>query len=228
MKLIFIHGSGGSSVVWEQQTDVFEGAIALDLPGHPEGELLPSVEAYALWLSGYLDQLNEAEVVLIGHSLGSAIVMALAQKGHPALKGLVLIGAGARLKVMPGLLQSLDAHENGDGLIPEAFLTMNQGVPKQHAERINASMRTNGAKALLSDLRACDAFDVMDSLSCLTLPTQIVVGDQDSMTPPKYAKFLYEHIDGSQLALVPGGSHMVLAEQADVVNGVISRFVSQL
>lgn len=228
MKLIFIHGSGGSGMVWQQQTDVFEGAVAPDLPGHPKGEVLASVDAYAQWLSAYLDELNEPDIVLIGHSLGSAITMTLAMKGHPSLKGMVLIGAGARLRVTPGLLQNLEAAANIDALIPEDFLAINNEVPRYHAERINAAMKANGVSTLLSDLRACDAFDLMGGLCDIVLPTQIIVGDQDSMTPPKYAKFLYENIAGSKLALIPGGSHMVFAEQADVVNGLIFQFVGRL
>ena len=80
MKLIFIHGSGGGSIVWEEQLACFSNAEAISLPGHPEGEACDTVEAYAQYLSHYLDQQEDSDVVLVGHSLGSAVVMQAAAR----------------------------------------------------------------------------------------------------------------------------------------------------
>ena len=56
MKLVFVHGSGGTGVVWKHQTEFFRDADAVNLPGHlSDGEACTSVEEYAAWLHGYVD-----------------------------------------------------------------------------------------------------------------------------------------------------------------------------
>jgi len=101
MKLIFIHGSGGCKEVWCYQTKYFPDAAAIDLPGHPEGEPRTSVDSYVEWLRGYIKDRGYSDVVLAGHSLGSAIAQLYALKYAEDLKGLILIGSGARLRVVP-------------------------------------------------------------------------------------------------------------------------------
>ncbi|MCK4964895.1 MAG: alpha/beta hydrolase, partial [Dehalococcoidia bacterium] len=101
MKLIFIHGSGGCKEVWHYQTKHFPNADVINLPGHPEGEQRTSVDGYVEWLRGYVQDRGYSDVVLVGHSLGSAIAQLYALKYPEDLKGLILIGGGARLRVHP-------------------------------------------------------------------------------------------------------------------------------
>lgn len=50
MKLIFIHGSGGFKESWKHQTDYFKDSEALNLPGHPDGETLETIDECVEWL----------------------------------------------------------------------------------------------------------------------------------------------------------------------------------
>ena len=50
MQLIFIHGSGGCKESWQNQVRYFEGSEAVNLPGHPDGDLCPSIEEYVIWV----------------------------------------------------------------------------------------------------------------------------------------------------------------------------------
>ncbi|KZZ79754.1 hypothetical protein A3766_25390 [Oleiphilus sp. HI0132] len=227
MKLVFIHGSGMNSVVWEQQLVHFSHSEAVDLPGHPNGPKLKTMEDYVQSVGTYLDTLDD--VILVGHSLGSAVVLALAAQGHRSLKGMVLIGAGARSKVLPTLLDKLtDLFAKGDDRIPESVLAMNHRIDEPLRSKINAAMQENGAGVLLRDLQACNGFDLMNELASIDLPSLIIVGDQDIMTPPKYADYLKKALANASLALIPGGSHMVFAEQADEVNARIDSFINTL
>lgn len=228
MKLIFLHGSGCSPIVWEQQLAHFGQGIALSLPGHPEGEAFDNVEASAKWLHEILDQAPSDEVVLVGHSLGSAIALQAAIIGHTAIKGLVLIGSGARLKVLPAILQGLSYCINKGLDIPDAVLASNQGIAEPWRSRINTDIKNNGVKTLLRDFTACDHFDVMQRVSDLNIPARVIVGEKDQMTPPKYAQFLQDSLPQSELQIIEGGSHMVFAEQAGKVNRIIDEFVAGL
>ena len=80
---------------------------------------------------------------------------------------------------------------------------------------------------LYGDLMACDAFDVMDQLSRLSLSTLIVCGSDDKMTPLRYSEFLRDHIHGACLEVVPNAGHMVMLEQPDLVSDLLADFLIQ-
>ena len=228
MNLIFIHGSGCSKNVWDQQLSYFDGSIALDLPGRPSGEPLESATELAQWLIDYITDHALENVVLVGHSLGAAVVMQAALLNDKHLKGMVLIGSGARLKVIPQLITSLSALADQSASIPDSFLQANQHIPEPFKTNINEAIKKNGARIMLNDFKVCDKFDVMDQLASLHLPVKIIVGEKDSMTPVKYASFLHERIDQSELTVIEGGTHMVFAEQAALVNEQIEAFIASL
>ncbi len=72
MQLVFIHGSGGCRESWKSQTQHFEGSEAINLPGHPDGDLCPTIEEYTQWLHRYVQGKGYEDLVLIGHSLGKS------------------------------------------------------------------------------------------------------------------------------------------------------------
>jgi pimeloyl-ACP methyl ester carboxylesterase len=86
----------------------------------------------------------------------------------------------------------------------------------------------NTPAAFLNDLKACNAFDVMEALSTITVPVLAIVGDQDIMTPPKYTRFMVEKITGARSVIIPGGTHFVFAEKPAEVNQAIEGFVRSL
>ena len=234
MNLIFVHGSGCSKNVWDQQLSFFDGSIALDLPGRTSGEPLASEEPLesardlAQWLIDYITDHALENVVLVGHSLGAAVVMQAALLNDRNIKGMVLIGSGARLKVIPQLITSLSALVDQSASIPDSFLQANQNIPDPFKTNINEAIKNNGALIMLNDFKICDKFDVMEQLASLHLPVKIIVGEKDSMTPVKYASFLHERIDQSELTVIEGGTHMVFAEQAALVNEQIEAFIATI
>ena len=228
MALIFLPGSGCSSNVWNNQLDFFDGSIALNFPGHPDGDLIDSVVGLVDWLVDILDQHAEKSVVLVGHSFGSAVALQVAINSHPAIKGLVLIGSGSRLKVMPMILDNLAKLVATKSDVPEMMLSANKGIQEPLRSEIDDAIKVNGVSALLNDFKACNEFDVSEYLSTIKVPTHIIVGEKDVMTPLKYAEYLNANIQTSTLSIVPSGSHMVFAEQSNEVNIIIKSFLDSL
>ena len=78
----------------------------------------------------------------------------------------------------------------------------------------------------LNDLMACDSFDVMDRVSEICLPTRVICGSDDVMTPVKYSHFLANSIEGATESIISGGSHFVHMEKYQKVNEEIEDFLT--
>jgi pimeloyl-ACP methyl ester carboxylesterase len=96
------------------------------------------------------------------------------------------------------------------------------------ADRVMAVHRETPAEVFLSDLAACDRFDVTGRLTEIQLPSLIITGREDLAVPPKYSNYLHENLPLSTLAVIEDAGHMVMVEQADSVNLTIERFLASL
>ena len=114
MVLLFIHGAGGLSEEWICQTDYFNNSVAISLPGHYQGEPCSSIEGYVDWLRGYIRHQQYQDVILAGHSMGGAIALLYELRYPGQTKGLILIGTGARLRVLPAFLAQLEVMANDE------------------------------------------------------------------------------------------------------------------
>jgi pimeloyl-ACP methyl ester carboxylesterase len=228
MKLIFLHGSGGCKESWHYQVQFFEEADVVDLPGHPEGEPCTCIDDYVGWLRGYIQERSYRDVVLVGHSLGGAIAFLYALRYPDGLAGIVSVGSGARLRVHPMFLDELEkAIEE-----PARFAKLQdigwERVDPELAQVVKTRAIENGPAVMLNDLRACDAFDIMDRLSEVSVPTLALCGSDDIMTPAKYSHHLVEKLPEARAVVIDGGTHMVFAEKPEEVNGAITEFLQGL
>ncbi len=228
MKLIFIHGSGGCRESWQHQTDYFKDSEAIDLPGHPNGNICTSIKQYTTWLRTYIHDKGYTDVVMVGHSLGGGIVLQYALDYPEDLAGIIPIGSGGRLRVHPDFLKMLEAAVAE----PSGSLDLNGNtydlIDPPLATVIKNRDIENTPAAFLNDLKACDAFDVMEALPTITVPLLAIVGDKDIMTPPKYTSFMVDKITGAGSIIIPGGTHFVFAEKPSEVNQAIEEFILAL
>jgi len=219
-QLVYVHGSGHTYESFSEQLAAFPGSDAVSLPGHPEGRALESVGDCAVWLSKYLRWKGPDTAIVAGNSLGGAIALEWALRYPESAAGLILLGSGARLRVSQQILDAIDA------LWPECIdmlvdFSLSAGAPDELRARVRAWHLTVGQASTKQDFLNCNAFDAMDRVQALRVPTLIVVGAQDVMTPPKYSQFLHERMPGSTLLIVDGAGHMVHAEKPDAVNSAI-------
>lgn len=198
--IVFIHGSGGSAANWQFQTDYFgsQQTIALDLPGHGQRpDTLPAevtVQDYAQAVHDIItSELRLDHPIIAGHSLGGAIALTMGLQYGQELGGLILVGTGARLRVLPSILE--DARQ--------------------------ASIVT------YRDWAACNIFDIMVQLNDIYLPTLIICGADDRMTPIKYSQYMHDRIQGSTLCIIPNAGHDVMHEQPETVNQAIEEWLRQ-
>ena len=228
MQLIFIHGSGGCKESWQFQTQYFDKSEAINLPGHPDGDLCPTIEEYVSWLRKYIQSRGYKDVVLAGHSLGGGIALQYALDYPEDLKAIILIGSGARLRVRPDILEMLDKAKEDHTFFIEFQKSMHGTVKPELIDIVNKRSEENGPVSFLNDLKACDNFDTMDQISSIKLPVLTLCGDQDIMTPPKYSLYLEKNMFDAKAEIILGGTHMVHTEKPLEVNHIIEKFLQRL
>lgn len=231
--LLLIHGAGGSGEIWQDQVGFFQGRhllFRLDLPGHggsaPGGE--DRIHAYAKWVRLTTERLfTNRPFVLVGHSMGGAIVLELALDPPTGLSGLVVVGSGAKLAVTHAIFQML----NED---PEAFFrsidqfAFSPAALKVLRDRFIRVTRQCPPSVIFNDFMACHHFDIRNRLGEIKLPTLMMCGEEDQLTPVKYSRYLHENIASSRLVLIPLAGHMVMTEQPELFNRALASFLGTL
>ena len=211
-------GSGGQGTRDKGQGTGFGPGSDVD-----GGNSTASIEAYADWVALYIEHEGLDNVVLNGHSMGGAVALTLALQRPAWLRGLVLTATGARLPVSPRLLDLLrtDYPAAVDMIVELSFAR--PSAPLTYAQRARISgvrrqlLRTP-QHVTLADYDACDHFDVSARLGEISVPTLILAGAQDRMTPPDYSRFLDKSIKGSRLRIFEAAGHMLPLEQSREYN----------
>ena len=228
MKLIYIHGAGSSSLAFYYQLQHFRNSKALDLPGHPVGKPCDSIDSYLEWVRGFTSARRYKNMVLCGHSMGGAITLLYALRYPEEIRGIILVGTGAKLRVHPDYLEmGREAAEDNSAWL-ERQMAYYPGVAPDMVQSLKRRTREVGPEVELNDLLACDRFDVMEEVQNINLPTLVICGAEDSMTPVKYSEYMSDRIPGARKAVIPGGSHFVQLQKYKEVNASIEEFLASL
>jgi pimeloyl-ACP methyl ester carboxylesterase len=226
--LLFIHGSGSSHEVWQKQMSTGLDSIALDLPGHGASDGKPGESIYQM-ASQVADFIKALELprplLLVGHSMGAAISLICAIEHIPGIDGIILIGAGPRMKVMPAFLEDLKNGKSDPDFIRLAFAP--QAPPDLVATMVQAFAQAP-TDVLFADFNACNNFDVSQQLEEIELPALIIAGASDKLTPLKLSEFISSHIENSQLEVISEAGHYVMLEQPEAVNQIIKAFAAKV
>ncbi len=228
--LVLVHGAGGSRLLWPPQLRRLPGATVytLDLPGHGRsgGPACDTMAGYAGAIVAFLDEVGVGRAVIVGHSMGGAIALTLALDFADRVAGLVLLATGARLRVAPAVLDGLHA-DFAEAVELINRLTWSPGISPALVERGRQALLEAGPAVLVSDLTACDRFDVMERLGEIAAPTLVIAGSADLLTPLKYARFLAERIPGACCEILEGAGHMVMLEHPVEVARAVRGFLSE-
>ena len=230
--LILIHGAGGSAELWQPQLEGLAGVarvVAPDLPGHGPhgGRGGPSIAWYADWLASFVEALGTGGVVLVGHSMGGAIAQAFALAQPERLAGLVLIATAARLQVLVRIVDILrERPREGLGLIQD--LSFAADTPAERVAVVDRVLREVPPLVTLGDYLACDRFDARERLAAIRMPTLVVTGTEDRLTPVSLGRALADSLAAARLMEVPGAGHFPQLEQPARVNAAIREFLTDL
>ncbi len=231
MPLVLVHGAGGNLYHWPPGLRRLPGydVYALDLPGHgkSEGPGRETIEDYVAVVRDWARALDLPPFVLAGHSMGGAIAQTFALTHPEMLRGIVLAATGARLRVHPKILDGIrtDMAAVGEMLVDWAY--GQKAAPDQKRQFLKQFMAVP-QDVMYGDWAACNSFDIRDRLDEIAVPTLVISGTMDVMTPEKYGRYMAERIPQADFALVEGGGHMLMQEQPQVVIQAIRGFLDRL
>jgi pimeloyl-ACP methyl ester carboxylesterase len=222
--LVFLHGAGFSGGIFSEQLASFPDASAPNLPGHLSAGSAQSIDEFAQFVEGYVRERDLREVVLCGHSMGGAVALSVALRGALDLRAIVLLGSGARLRVSPEILEGLQRDFPAESRrIARYFF---KEATAEQIEWAAGWMERVGAEQTVRDFRACDAFDVIESVGRLRTPLLCLTGEGDRLTPPKFAHALASRVPGAQARILAGAGHFLMVERPAETNQCISEFVA--
>ena len=231
--VILIHGAGGNHLSWPPQIRRMadERIYALDLPGHgkSEGVGRQSIDEYVDDVIMFMKELKLRAAVVVGISMGSAIALTLALKFPKKVLGLGLLGSGSKLRVDSSILETAgnpNTFESAVEMINENCFS--KDTPQSLLNLSKRQMLEIRPPVLLGDFLACNEFDVTSQLEKIDVPTLIICGAEDKMTPLKYSELLSAGIVNSQLHVVDHAGHMVMAEQPDIVANLLKQFIDKI
>lgn len=228
MSAVFLHGAGSSQHTWTFQFNQFSHLLPclfLDLPGHGQsgGETLDTIAAYADLMAEFLTAVQVTKPIVIGHSMGTAILLQYALIS-PAFAGMVLIGGGARLRVASAIIDLIrtDLAKAVELIAHNLFCESRLDL---FFRQMKSDMLRCGQTGLLNDFQACDNFDLMPDLDKIQQSTLAIVGSRDTMTPPKYTHYLAGHMPRCRAHIIDQAGHMVMAEKPAECNAVVHDFI---
>ncbi|TAK13609.1 MAG: alpha/beta hydrolase [Anaerolineae bacterium] len=222
LPVVLVHGAGGDHLHWPHPARRMPGwrIYAPDLPGHGKSQGLGEHTAagYAKRLVDWLLDIGVSRAVWVGHSLGGAIVQTLALDHAEHVLGLGLVGSGARLSVNPDLLTKLASPTTSPAAI-ELIVKWSYAreASPNHLAFLKKQLMRGRSAVLHGDYQAANAFDRTEALGGIAVPTLVLCGAEDRMTPPRLSEQLAEAIPGAALVKVPGAGHMVMQEQPTAV-----------
>ena len=226
--IIFIHGAGGSAATWFMQLRGLSSdyhIVAIELNGH--GKTPDRAEEDVL--HSYMHDVHEVvtkfdKPFLAGHSMGGALTQLYALNHPEYLRGIILVGTGAKLRVTPVVFNLLDNDFEGYVEAVGNFM-FHEDASEEMIEASKHEVRMCPVQIIRRDFELCDKFDIMDTVEKIKSPTLILVGDGDVMTPVKYSTYLKDKIEDSVMHVIEGAGHSVMLERFGVFNELIANWV---
>lgn len=232
--VIFLHGFPFSSDMWKEQllyVSRFCRAIAPDLRGHGLSDVANgqyTVEGHLDDLIALMDHLRIEKCIIVGLSMGGYIALRALEREPQRFLGAVLCDTRSEADSNEAKIKRAetirDIKSRGVGPFAEGFLkaifSKETLEGKQNlVQAIKAIIEKTSPLSLTGTLLALAArTDTTDSLSKIKIPTLIMTGEHDTLTPPTAAEAMHEKIAKSQLQIISHAAHMSNLENPEEFN----------
>lgn len=243
--VVWLHAFPLDGDMWQPQLAALAAAgyrgLAIDLPGlgrsplHPGWTIDMVADAVAELL---VDYLHIELAVVAGESMGGYVALALARRHPRLLAGLILADtragaddAAARLRRqnMITAIRQQGAASVMENLLPQLVSEETRRNRPQVIESIRRIALRQHADGLIDALIALrDRPDATPYLSSIRVPTLVLVGEHDTVTPPLAAARLAGSINTAQLQYIPQAGHLSNLENPEAFNAAVLEFLRRL
>lgn len=246
--LLLIMGFTAHSMLWMLQTPVLAQqfrVIVFDNRGVGRSDVPPgpyTIRQMADDAAGLLDELGVEQARVIGWSMGGMIAQELALAHPQKVDRLVLLASLARAYdyANPWLTFAVEAREKA---LDRAGVAIN-GMPwiytptfMQQPDLVQTALAQAlqdpfpaTAQGVAAQAAACKGHifgDALDRIKGITAPTLVLVGAEDILTPPIYAREMAERIPGARLQVLERGGHGMPIEYPQQVNEALLAFLAE-
>ena len=235
--IIFLHGVGSDKGIWLPQLEHFgksRRAFAFDYPGYGESEFVESAtrDDYAASIFAALDALDIDQAHICGLSLGGVIALAMHAAAPTRCASLIIA-------------DSFAVHPDGQGIYDRSIaaswsMTMRE-LAQARAPALLGSAATDALRREVIDTMAAidpPAFrlgaaavwlaDQRGRAAAVKMPSLILCGDEDGITPPPLSEELHQLIAGSRLEIIAASGHLANAERPEAFNAAIDGFLIEI
>lgn len=227
--LLLIHGAGGSHLLWQSLFDLpATRVVALDLPGHgqsdPPGRR--TIEQYTAVIEAFVVGMGLSDVMLAGHSMGSAIALTAALRSVVEIKGLILFAASARMPVSEVVLRSslTSLPDVGTFLADHGIIY----APDEQREFVRQQLLATGGMTTYGDFMACNRFDIRPHLTAINTPCLIIAGQSDQVIPLRFSESLAGALAKSRLSVLEGTGHYAMLERPEPIRKLVINYLREL
>jgi 3-oxoadipate enol-lactonase len=233
MPILFLHGVGSDKSVWLPQLEHFgqqRRAVALDYPGY--GDSAPAAEGssrddFAAAIIAAMDELVIARAHICGLSLGGVVAIAMHSAAPQRCASLILADSFAvhpdgqaiydRSVAASSDLRAL-AEARADVLLSQPASRDIRSEVVETMARIEPAAYRVGAEAVwLAGQR--------DRVRDIDVPTLVICGAEDRVTPPELSRELVALIPGARYEQIERAGHLTNLEQPDVFNRIVEEFI---
>lgn len=242
--VVLIHAFPLNSTMWQGQIDALSGQhhfVTIDLAGFgssdaPEDESGYTMGEFADQIKAVIDELGADKVVLVGLSMGGYVAFEFWRRYPDRVAGLVLADTRAESDPPEGKekrsAQQQQVREQGtEGLIDALTGALLGEKTRTSSPEVVGATKKSMANPDAGFIGALEAMknrpDSTDDLSSINVPTLVIVGENDGVTPPEAARKIHEHIGDSQLVVIPGVGHLSNLEAPDEFNKALGDFLAQ-
>ncbi len=242
--IIFVHGFPYDHTMWDYQIEELQKeyfCIAYDIRGLGKsytGDGQFTMEAFVWDLFSVLDELKVVKPVICGLSMGGYIALRALEKEQDRFAGAILCDTRPETDNNDGKIVRSNAINriNTDGVVP----FVNDFVPKcfhpkseenlseMYNRILNITKKQNPLGVKGSLFAMLSRRDTTDYLKNIKIPTLVLVGKKDALTPPEVMKEMSVKIKSSKFFVVPKAGHMAPLENPIFVNDKIVKFLKKI